>query len=221
MNKTRVFQFLENQDASVLLDLLRAAYDEMKTTQRQVVFGKFARELPPSPIDGKKLLKEIQQFHRESLGGAYYAPFDINSKNFMHVPEETEEWFERLGDLLDASAKLTEQGAHSQAVKCFGLLYELIFAMEEGQEIVFADEIGSWMIPGDEKKFIAAYISSLAATATPEEFTAATLPLIRRDSYQSFATQAYSSAIRMANKAQKAHLKAEIQHQKIRTNAKS
>jgi len=26
--------------------------------------------------------------------------------------------------------------------------------MERGEEIVFADEYGSWMIPGDEKTFV-------------------------------------------------------------------
>ena len=89
--------------------------------------------------------------------------------------------------------------------------------MERGEEIVFGDEIGSWMIPGDEKQYIAAYMTSLAATATPEEFTAAALPLIRRDRWQSFATQAYLSAIRAANEAQRVHLEAEIRRQEIRT----
>ena len=88
--------------------------------------------------------------------------------------------------------------------------------MERGEEIVFGDEIGSWMIPGDEKQYIAAYMTSLAATTTPEEFAAAALPLIRRDSYHSFAAQACLSAVRAANEAQKAHLEVEIQRQSIR-----
>ena len=73
--------------------------------------------------------------------------------------------------------------------------------MECGQEIVFADELGSWMIPGDEKKFIAAFLKSLAAVATPEEFTAVAIPLIRRDSYLSFADQVHRSATRVATTA--------------------
>ncbi|MDH3602405.1 MAG: hypothetical protein OEU26_22550, partial [Candidatus Tectomicrobia bacterium] len=144
-----------------------------------------------------------------------------NSKNFTHIPEETEEWFDILGDSLKRSAKLTEQEAHARAVECFTLLYELIDTMEDGEEIVFADECGSWMIPGDEKTFVQAYVTSLAAVETPEGFTMTAVPLIQRDSYQSFATRAYTSAIRAANKQQSAALKAELKRQNIRTSSRS
>jgi len=170
--------------------------------------------------EGQKLLKEIKKFHQESFGGVYYAPFNVNSKNFSYIPEETEEWFDRMGELLEASAKLTWQGEHLKAVECFKLLYELIEAMESGKEIVFADEYGSWMIPGDEKKSIKAYLSSLAKVTTPDEFAASAAPLIKRDSRQSFYTEAYAVALRVANREQRARLQAEIERQKIRTPAK-
>jgi hypothetical protein len=221
MDKIRLFEFLSTEDSSALLGLLSVAYDEMEYDQRQAVFGRYVSKLPPAPVDGEALLDEVEQFRQESYAEVYYAPFDINSKNWMHVPEETKEWFGRLGDLLKASTQLTAQGDHLHAVACFGVLYELIDAMESGKDIVFGDEIGSWMIPGQEKEFIAAYMTSLAAAATPEEFTAAALPLIRRDTWHSFATQAYVSAIRAATEAQRAHLEAEIQRQKIRTGRES
>jgi hypothetical protein len=220
MDKTRLFEFLSTQDTPFLLDLLGQAYDQMDVDQRRWVFGKLVEELPPAPIDGEVLLDKVEEFKRASLTGVYYAPFNINSKNYMHIPEETDEWFERLGDLLKASAQLTAQEDHLHAVACFGILYELIDAMEDGKEIVFADEYGSWMIPGDEKLYLAAYMASLVATATPEEFSALALPLIRRDSWQSFSTQAYPAAIRVANKTQRDHLDAEIKRQNIRTGRK-
>ena len=83
------------------------------------------------------------------------------------------------------------------------------------------DEIGSWMIPGDEKQYVAAYLASLAAVATPEEFTTVAVPLIERDRDQSGATRAYASALRVANKAQEAALKAAIKRRKIRTRRRS
>jgi hypothetical protein len=219
MDKAQLFQFLSTQDVSFLLNLLSTAYDQMNRDQRGWVFGKLVEELPPAPVDGEVLLDEVEEFQRQSLAEVYYEPFEINSKNWMHIPEETEEWFERLGDLLKATRQLTVQGDHLHAVACFSILYELIDALERGEDIVFGDEIGSWMIPGDEKQYVATYMTSLSATATPEEFTAAALPLIRRDSWQSFTTQAYPSAIRPANEAQKACLEAEIQRQNVRTGA--
>ena len=68
-----------------------------------------------------------------------------------------------------------------------------------------------------QKEYIAAYMTSLAATMAPEEFTEAAIPLIRRDSWNSLAAQAYKSAIRAADEEQQAHLDAEVRRQEIRT----
>jgi hypothetical protein len=43
-----------------------------------------------APVDGRKLLRAIKKFQRESLAGTYYAPFNMNSKNYMFIPPETE-----------------------------------------------------------------------------------------------------------------------------------
>jgi hypothetical protein len=217
MDKAQLFKALADEEPSVLLKLLSRCYDELTIDQRTSVFGEYARSLPPETVDGERLLREIQEFQQSSLAGQYYAPFAINSKNWTHVPEETKVWFEELGDYLKASRQLTAQGDHLQAIACFGTLYELIDALERGEELVFAEEVGSWMIPGDEKTYIAAYMTSLAAEMEPEAFTQAALPLIRRDSWHSLATQAYKSAMSVANEAQRAHLEAEVQRQEIRT----
>lgn len=216
MNKDQLFRFLSTQDVSKLLELLSSAYNHMDTEQQRDVFGKIIQEVPPEPVDGEVLLDEIEDFVRQSLSGYYYAPFDINSKNFMNVPEETEEWFEELGDFLKASVQLTKQDDHLHATICFRELYKLIDRMEYGEEIVFGDEIGSWMIPGDEKQYLAAYFKSLAAVSTPGEFTEAAIPLIQRDSGHSLAGQAYVSATRVSNDEQRTLLVAEVKRLEIR-----
>lgn len=216
MNKEQLFRFLSTQDFSKLLELLSSAYNQMDTEQRRDVFGKIVQTIPPEPVDGEKLLAEIQEFVLQSLSGYYYEPFDINSKNFMEVPEETEEWFEKMGDFLKASVQLSSQNDHLHATVCFGELYKLIGRMEYGEEIVFGDEIGSWMIPGDEKHHLAAYFTSLSAVSDPEEFIEAAIPLIRRDSGNSLAGQAYASAIQVSNDEQRTLLIEEVKRLKIR-----
>jgi len=64
------------------------------------------------PVDGKKLLRAIKKFYRESLAETYYAPFNMNSKNYMFIPPETEAWFNQLGELLTASTRLNQQKDH-------------------------------------------------------------------------------------------------------------
>ena len=220
MNKKRLFEYVKTQNQSKLLELLSLAFDTMDTNQRQVVFGITAKEVPPSSVDGKEILTTIEQFYERSMAGYYYAPFDINSKNFSDIPEETDAWFDEISDHLEDSSRLTDQGEHEMAVQGFKLLYELIDKMEDGDEIVFADEYGTWMITGDEKQFIKSYLSSLAVISTPEEYALGAIPLIKRDSYESFHNKVYASAIKVANEDQKIYLKTEVKKQKIRTRSK-
>jgi len=217
MKKTQLFEYLKKQKPSLLIELLQSAYEELDTDQREDVFGNIIDEIPLSPVKGDQLLQDIQAFRSETLSGHYYSPFNINSKNYMHIPEETRIWFSKLGDFLNDSTRLTEQGDLSTAVECFTILYDLVEKMEAGEDIVFADEIGSWMIPGDEKLYIHAYLSAAAATSTPEEYASIAMPLIRRDSYSSFVHKTYASAVNLASEEQKEHLTEEVKKHKIKT----
>lgn len=217
MNKDRLFQTLSEQDKATLLALLDTAYDLLSYDNRDAVFGKYVREMPPAQIDGEILLADIEQFAALSRDGYYYEPFMIDSKNYRHVPGETEEWFEKMGGFLQDCCQLTAQGEYQQAVPCFRLLYELIEELEDGEEIVFGHEIGSWMIPGDEKQYLTAYITAVSQTTTPDIFADVVVPLARRDSQHSLAGQVYATACRLANSAQKEKLDAEIKRLNIRT----
>jgi hypothetical protein len=217
MDDQRLFAFLQQQEPAALLEVLQRAYHAMTTKQRQAVFGALVHQLPQEPVDGEQLSQAIHTFSQASVHGAYYAPFPINSHNFSDIPEETDAWFAQLGDFLAQSTVLVDQGQPQYACTCFGLLYALIEQMERGEEIVFAEEVGSWMIPGDEKVYLRAYIRALADTATPEAFPEAVIPLLRRDSYASFAHKVYTMAIRAANTKQKGQLKAAITRHQIKT----
>lgn len=216
MNKKRLFEHLKKQEPERLIKLLDWAFDTMNTNQRHDVFGGVTIEIPPADVDGEKLLSDIEQFKKRSLAGYYYAPFDINSKNFSHIPEETDEWFDEIGDYLEDSSKLTDPGDHELATQCFKILHGLIDKMEDGDEIVFADEYGTWMITGDEKRFVKSFLTSLSAVSKAEDYIAGAIPLIKRDSYKSFHNKAYSTAVAVATDDQKKLLKREVKNQEIK-----
>lgn len=217
MDEEKLFGALRRKTKPVLLELLEAAYNEMDTRQRRCVFGNILKTAKPYKISGKKILEKISEFCESSIRGDYYAPFNINSKNFSHIPEETEEWFEKLADLLALSTELAAKEENESAVECFTMLYQLIGEMESGEEIVFADEVGSWMIPGDEKVYIQAYLTASAKVKAPEEYARIALPLIKRDSYSSFCHKVYSEATKAGDKEQVKYLKNEIKEKNIRT----
>lgn len=216
MDEDVLFKLLKRQTKATLLELLHSTYYETNTQQRRYIFGDLMKSSKPSKIIAKDVIKASENFYKDSLAGVYYAPFDINSKNFSHIPEETEEWFEKLGDLLQFSTQLTQQKEHSSAVRSFKILYELIEKMEYGEEIIFADEYGSWMIPGNEEEFMDSYISSLAEIKTPEEYTQIVIPLIKRDSFMSFRNKVYSLAMEHSNKEQGKSLEDAIKEQNIK-----
>lgn len=219
MDEETLFKTLRRQTKSTLLELLYSVYYETNTQQRRSIFGDLMTKSKPSKMTGKDIVKKSKAFYKDSLAGAYYAPFDINSKNFSYIPEETEEWFEKLGDLLQASAELTKQGDHTSAVESFNILYELIGKIEYGEEIIFADEYGSWMIPGNEKEYLNSYVQSLAKVKTPEEYVKVVIQLIKRDSVVSFYNKVYSAAVRHGDREQVKCLKAEIKSQNVKVKS--
>lgn len=117
--KEQLFTFLKKESKLGLLELLEEAFDEMPVKIRRSVFGDLMDKLRCSKIEGMNLLKEVNSFKRKSNNGDFYAAFNINSKNYMHVPEETEEWFDRLGDFLNAACELSKKKDHSNAISEF------------------------------------------------------------------------------------------------------
>src|SRR6266576_2011590 len=171
----------------------------MDAAQRRAVFGEAVRKPVKTPSGGDELREEIDEFRRDSLARSYYAPFDMNSKNFMHIPAMTREWCDLFARFVADASTLTARGEHTQAAACFAMLYELLEALDRGEEIIFAEEAGSWLIPAAEKEWLKTYLTSLAAIATPEAFASAALPMIKRDSHNSFAAQVHGAARKVAN----------------------
>jgi hypothetical protein len=205
MNKARLFDYLKHQDPETLIQLLEKCYDSMRVQQIAEVFWHLNDKLfnTPLPQDGKTLLEKVQKFREDSLQGVYYAPFDINSKNYMNVPEETDQWFDKLGDFLIESTQLSQQGDHVHAVHCFNILYDLIINTDFWETIVFGDEVGMWMLTIKEKPCIEAYFTSAAAVYEPEEYVEAVSPIISYYDSQSREYKAYEKALNIANEQQK------------------
>ncbi len=210
MNKEKLFDPLKRQHPDTLIELLDNCYTRMKTTDIREVFGSLEDAFLYDSFDnGQTVLRRVQEFMDDSLKGTYYAPFNMNSKNHMNIPEETERWFEKLSDLLVESTQLTTQGDHVHAVKCFRILYQLIDHMESGEEIIFADEAGIWMLPISEEPCIQAYFESAAAIFEAADYVEAVLPIIRHDR-PSNINKALQKAQQSANEQQKALLEEKV-----------
>lgn len=90
MEESKIFDYLKIQDKEVLIELLENIYDDMSFEQKDNNFGHIIQNT--TLIKGAEyedLLSEVEVFHELSLDQHYYTPFNINSKNYRNIPEDT------------------------------------------------------------------------------------------------------------------------------------
>jgi hypothetical protein len=166
MNQRTVFAFLKSAPRPVRLKCLESAYRSMNDRQRRTVFAGAVLQPKKGPrIDAARLLRQVRHFHSDSIAGVYYAPFMINSKNFMDHPAETRDWCDRFDRFARKAIGLTAMGQHKEAAECHRLLHDLMKRVDDGEEIIFASEVGSWMIPIAKREWLAAYRTSREAVS--------------------------------------------------------
>ena len=219
MNEEELFNILSKKKKETLLQLLKSAYSEMKSNQRALLFDHIMYEAvrTKKTMNEKEILDEVNEFYKQSLAGHYYAPFMINSQNFMDTPEETDEWCTKIRLLLEETSQLTALSKHKTAIECFEKLFELLDRIGD-DEIIFGDEVGTWIIGADEEKAIKSYVISLAKTTAAKKFVDKIIPLLKCDSYYSFINKVYDKIEASANKEQKAVLDSIIKEQGIKIN---
>lgn len=195
-----IFKLFKKLKKSELIEYLKSSYYEMDDRQRRDVFLELQNSVTNNAINPEQLYSKILEFCKKSSKGEYYASFDINSKNYRHIPDETDEWFSEVSYYLDEAINLVEKGEYKIANQCFERLYAVIKEMEDG-EVVFADEYGTWMII-TKKDYHASYIKSLSQTEDEDEFTEKVLPLLMIDTYESLSNKIYDKIKKFANKKQ-------------------
>ena len=219
MNEAELFTYIGKKKKAEILDIVKNAYFEMNSEQKDAVFGCIISDKTNtkklSQHNAQEILDDVISFYKDSMRGYYYAPFAINSKNYMDIPEETSEWCNKAGIYLDQTSQISIQGLHEIAVKSFSILFGLIDELGD-RDIVFSDEIGSWMVGGDEEQAVKCYITSLAQCCSPEDFVKHLIPLLKRDSYESLSNKVFTRASSIGNKNQVSHLKEEVERLKIR-----
>lgn len=129
----------------------------------------------------------------------------------MCKPPENVEWFDRIAAFFGAATQLVAQAQYSTAVAVFDLIYDLIDLIDSGDEIVFADECGSWMIPIREHECVAAYLNAIACTENAVGFANEAVDLLKRDKHHSFTLKVYDSAMAVGNPEQKSSFVAKVE----------
>jgi hypothetical protein len=216
LNKEEIFKSIKILKKDKLIELIDEAFVNMSSRTRQAVFAKFTIGKDINTGASKNVLEQIEDFYCRSINGNYYAPFNMNSKNYSYIPEETDEWFGDIELYLDTTCELVKNEQYELSVKCYKILFELIEKMEHGEDIVFAHEYGDWMICA-KYDYVKYYIVAISKTCNSKEAANLLIPLLKKDSYQSFSDEVFSKSKRYLSKEQLGLIIEELELRKIKT----
>jgi len=205
MEKKVLIMALKKQTKEQLISLLLESYEVLNKPQRNRFFETIYDKVKTPKFNAQNIHEEILKFYKESITGKYYAPFDINSKNFSDIPEETELWCDLLAKHFTNALELFDREEYEMATECFDKLYYIQVNMCE--EIVFAHELGTWMIPIKQATIIPKYIESMAKTKTAEGFKNGIKMLMDIDDYDYKKTKVLNKAMRVGTQEQKNAIK--------------
>jgi len=137
---------LRKKSKQQLIDLISASYQLSSDESIWKLFNDLVYEVYLTDLNAEWIRERIDIFYSDSLRGKYYEPCDTNAKSIMEIPERTNIWFFELATLLDLCCELVLKGQTVQARFGLSKLIDLIDNKMLESEIVYADELGDWMI---------------------------------------------------------------------------
>jgi len=106
-----------------------------------------------------------------------------------------------IADLFKKTIELNLHKEHALAVECFDMLYYLQENMCD--EIIYADELGSWMIPIKQSVVIPKYIESISKVCKPEEYKERIKLVMNIDAHDYQKSKIFDKAIEVASREQR------------------
>ena len=201
MEEEVLIKALEKQSKKQLIYLLLSSFDVLDDAKRFQVFNDIYYKEKTPAFNSLKIYDAVKTFYNDSKAKKYYTPLAIDSISSSNVPEKTEIWFEMIADFFKKTIELNVNNEHKLAVECFDMLYYLQENMSE--EIVFADELGSWMIPIKQSDVIPRYIESISKVCLPEEYKERIKLVMNIDAHDYQKSKILNKAFEVGNREQK------------------
>ena len=128
--------------------------------------------LKDEDLTTQAILEDVEAFRDDSLAGLYYESFNVNSRNFMDMSQETTNWIEYFERLINRCIKQCRNGEYVQTQKAFKILFDLLDEIDTGSDtiIFFADEAGSRQVGVEWEEVLPCYFTALADVAKPKHF---------------------------------------------------
>jgi hypothetical protein len=130
----------------------------------------------------ENLLAEVLAFQKASLAGEYYEEISIAARNCVENSRGTLCWIADFRRLLGRCAAESNAASDADVSQTFEILFGLLDSLDDGtgENILFAEEGGSWMLGVDWKRTLPAWFRVLAAIAEPVEYARRVETMISR-----------------------------------------
>jgi hypothetical protein len=203
---------LRDLDPPSQTEMLDAAIDLLSDAQLARLVAScidLATLAPPAPVSG--LLDDVKRFEAEALAGGYYEPVSVNSRNFMHVSRGTTAFISDCLRLLGRCVTEARDAPTAATAEAFERIFALLAVLDDdpdGAIVFFADEPGAWQVGVDWLAAVSAWLSVLAATATPTDYAERAQGVIERHGEPRRRSKLVAAARTAASDAQRGALDA-------------
>jgi hypothetical protein len=141
-----IIPYLSSLPKQELIKLFLRALNLMDPSQQDQLLGDWQFEQRLKGKTQKEVIVLLQDFVHRSKAGEFYKPFFMNSKNYTHVPPETEIWYAEMSRWLDYACQQANDGNNAHALEVLTPCLDLLDESEGDENIVFAHEYGDWML---------------------------------------------------------------------------
>ena len=143
IDQQKLIKALEGSDREQLLNLLKAAANELDGNCMHALFGEFYNKHVVQWMSSDEIKVSLQDFQTRSLKGVFYDhSWEWNSKTYNIVTPLTQSWYDEMGFWLDVVSEKAITGEKRFAKEGFDLLFDLIEELQNEEIIVPHHDIG-------------------------------------------------------------------------------
>ena len=184
LDRQQIRRAIRQMDNELVFYLLDDAISLLSPAQLSQLIAPYANpeQFAAHGTAPQSLLAEVLAFQRASSAGEYYQEVPNAARNCAENSRGTLSWiadFRRLLDGCVAESNITRSRDICQA---FQILFALLDRLDDetAEEILFAEECGSWMVGIEWKRVLPAWFRCLAVTAEPTEYARRVETIINR-----------------------------------------
>jgi hypothetical protein len=184
LDRQQVRRAIRQMDNEHVFYLLDDAISLLSPAQLSQLIAPYANpeQFAAHGVASQSLLAEVLAFRKASLAGGYYEEIPNPARNRAQNSRGTLSWIADFRRLLDGCVAESHITSSRDACQAFQILFALLGRLDDetAEEILFAEECGSWIVGIEWKRVLPAWFRVLAVTAEPTEYDRHTKAIINR-----------------------------------------